>query len=507
MTIWRLESGILMPNNILAAIDLGSNSFHLVVARRLDGRLQILDRIKQRVRLAEGMDDDRNISDEAMQRGLDCLTLFAERLQGINPDAVRITGTYTLRAAANAQVFLDRARHLLHHPIEIISGQEEARLIYQGVAHTQHTEGQILVIDIGGGSTELIIGEQYDARALTSRKMGCVTFTREFFGNGKLSEKNFNAAIAEAEHQLEPILTQYQELGWQSCLGSSGTIKSVREILLQLDEDGAITLPRLERLKTRMQEQKKIESLTLPGLNEERQPVIAAGVAILIALFRTLQIGRMDYSDGALREGLLYAFEQRLQHQDIRAQTAFGIAELYHIDRAQAARVEATSQQLFDQVTQSWQLDSDTYRPLLCWAAMLHETGLAINYTAIQRHSAYILENSDLPGFNQEEQHCLATLVRFHRKAIKKAEFIPIPNYCDVQVWRCIRLLRLAVALHHRRLDHLLPELHLSASGEHCQLTLPTDWCQANRLLLQNLEREQNYITALGWQLEIIQQS
>ncbi len=219
-----------MPNNILAAIDLGSNSFHLVVARRLDGRLQILDRIKQRVRLAEGMDDERNISEEAMQRGLDCLTLFAERLQGINPDAVRITGTYTLRAAANAQIFLDRARHLLHNPIEIISGQEEARLIYQGVAHTQHTEGQVLVIDIGGGSTELIIGEQYDARALTSRKMGCVTFTREFFDNGKLSEKNFNAAIAEAEHQLEPILTQYQELGWQSCLGSSGTIKSVREI-------------------------------------------------------------------------------------------------------------------------------------------------------------------------------------------------------------------------------------------------------------------------------------
>ncbi len=494
-----------MPNNILAAIDLGSNSFHLVVARRIDGRLQIIDRIKQRVRLAEGMDEQRNISEEAMTRGLECLRLFAERLQGINPDAVRITGTYTLRAASNAQLFLDRARELLHKPIEIISGQEEARLIYQGVVRTQHTEGRILVIDIGGGSTELIIGERSEPLALTSRKMGCVTFTRQFFANGKLSEKHFSAAILEAEHQLEPILTQYLALGWQSVLGSSGTIKSVRELLLHGCEDGALTLPRLEQLKDQMIAQKRIDSLALPGLNEERQPVIAAGVAILIALFKTLQITRMEYSDGALREGLLYAFDQRLQHQDIRAETAFGLSELYHVDRSQAARVEATTQQLFDQVATQWQLDSETYRPLLCWAAMLHETGLAINYTAIQRHSAYILENSDLPGFNQEEQQCLATLVRFHRKAIKKSEFISIPNYPDEEIWRCIRLLRLAVALHHRRLDHLLPDLHLHAEQQRCTLTLPLAWCQENKLLLQNLEREQGYLAAAGWELTIHQ--
>lgn len=496
-----------MPNNVLAAIDLGSNSFHLVVARILDGRIQIIDKLKQRVRLAEGMDDDKQLNEEAMQRGLDCLELFAERLSGINPDTVRVTGTYTLRAAANAQVFLDRARALLHHPIDIISGQEEARLIYQGVAHTQHLEGRVLVIDIGGGSTELIIGEKFTPLALTSRKMGCVTFTKQFFANGKLNEKNFNAAILAGLHQLEPILTQYQGLGWQTCLGSSGTIKTVRELLVSKDENGILTLAQLERLKNRLIAQKRVEQLELPGLTEDRRPILAAGVAVLIALFQGLGIERMEYSDGALREGLLYEFEQRQQHQDIRARTAFGIAELYHIDKQQAARVEATTLVLFDQVARAWELDAELYRPLLCWAAMLHEIGLAINYTAIQRHSAYILENSDLPGFNLEEQSCLATLVRFHRKPIRRQEFSPIPNYPDQAIWRCIRILRLAIALNHRRLDHLLPALTLSAEGARCILTLPASWCEANRLLMQNLEREQEYLQAQGWQLELIQAS
>ena len=494
-----------MPNNVLAAIDLGSNSFHLVVARILDGRLQIIDKLKQRVRLAEGMDANKQLSEEAIQRGLDCLALFAERLSGINPDAVRITGTYTLRAATNAQHFLDRARALLHHPIDIISGQEEARLIYQGVSHTQHLEGRVLVIDIGGGSTELIIGEKFTPLALTSRKMGCVTFTKQFFANGKLSDKNFNAAILEGLHQLEPILTQYHGLGWQTCLGSSGTIKTVRELLISQDENGILTLAQLERLKNKLIAQKRIEQLDLPGLTDDRRPIVAAGVAVLIALFQGLGIERMEYSDGALREGLLYEFAQRQQHQDIRARTAFGIAELYHIDKQQAARVEATSLILFDQVATEWELDADIYRPLLCWAAMLHETGLAINYTAIQRHSAYILENSDLPGFNLEEQRCLATLVRFHRKAIRRQEFNTIPNYSDEAIWRCIRILRLAVALHHRRLDKLLPPLTLTARETGCTLTLPTAWCEENRLLMQNLEREQDYLQALGWQLELQQ--
>jgi exopolyphosphatase / guanosine-5'-triphosphate,3'-diphosphate pyrophosphatase len=490
-----------MPNNMLAAIDLGSNSFHMMVARVVDGRLQVVDRLKERVRLAEGMDEFKNLSEEAMQRGLNCLAIFAERMQSIHPDAIRVTGTYTLRVAHNAQHFIERAKQLLGHPIEIISGLEEARLIYQGVSHTQHTQGRMLVIDIGGGSTELIIGEKYQPVALTSRKMGCVTFTKQFFSNGKLSEKNFNAAIFEALHQLEPILTQFTTLSWRQCLGSSGTIKTVKELLLAIGGDGQITLAGLEHLKTQMIQQKYTAELKLPELTDDRRPVIAAGVSILIALFQGLGIEQMDYSDGALREGILYEFASRQEQHDTREQTAKGLADMYHIDIPQAKRVKQTALFLFDSVSIDWQLAYEQMRPLLGWAAALHEVGLVINFSAIQRHSSYILQNSDLPGFNQEEQQALASLVRFHRKAIKAYEFSQIPNYDDQSIWRCVRLLRIAVALNHRRMDELLPHIGIRVIGDTMTLVLPHRWCENNRLLMQNLEREQKYMKAMFWEL------
>lgn len=490
-----------MPNNMLAAIDLGSNSFHMMVARVVDGRLQVVDRLKERVRLAEGMDEYKNLSEESMKRGLDCLALFAERMQSIHPDDIRVTGTYTLRVAHNAQHFIERARQLLGHPIEIISGLEEARLIYQGVSHTQHTQGRMLVIDIGGGSTELIIGEKYQPMALTSRKMGCVTFSKQFFSNGKLSEKNFNAAIFEALHQLEPILTQFTTLSWNQCLGSSGTIKTVKELLLAAGSDGQITLAGLEHLKQQMMQQKYIAQLDLPGLTDDRRPVIAAGISILIALFQGLGIDRMEYSDGALREGILYEFASRQEQHDIREQTAKGLADMYHIDTKQANRIKETALSLFDSVATDWLLPPDQMRPVVSWAAALHEVGLVINFSAIQRHSSYILQNSDLPGFNQEEQQALASLVRFHRKAIKAYEFTPIPNYDDQAIWRCIRLLRIAVALHHRRLDGILPHIGIRVIGDTMTLILPKQWTENNKLLMQNLEREQKYMKAMLWEL------
>ncbi|WP_244061343.1 exopolyphosphatase, partial [Aeromonas caviae] len=400
-----------MDNSLYAAVDLGSNSFHMVIARLTEGRMQIIDRIKERVRLAEGMDEQRRMSQEAMARGLDCLALFAERLTNIKPDQIRIAGTYTLRRASNARDFVREAAKVLNHPIEIISGQEEARLIYQGVAHTQHIEGQVLVVDIGGGSTELIIGEGFEHKALTSRKMGCVSFTQSFFGNGKLGEKAFNAAVLEAQHQLAPIINQYRKLGWQSCLGSSGSIRTVRDVL-QGEEwtDGAITLAGLERLKEEMLKHKRVDQLKLAGLTEERQGVFAAAVAILLGLFTSLPIERMEYSDGALREGLLYEFEERLQHHDIRERTALALSTHYRIDKRQATRVESSVLSLFDALSGPWEMPEEPYRAILGWAARLHEIGLAINYSGIHKHSAYILQNTDLPGFNQDDQALLAAL-------------------------------------------------------------------------------------------------
>ncbi|MDX7838367.1 exopolyphosphatase [Aeromonas caviae] len=491
-----------MDNSLYAAVDLGSNSFHMVIARLTEGRMQIIDRIKERVRLAEGMDEQRRMSPEAMARGLDCLALFAERLTNIKPDQIRIAGTYTLRRASNARDFVREAAKVLNHPIEIISGQEEARLIYQGVAHTQHIEGQVLVVDIGGGSTELIIGEGFEHKALTSRKMGCVSFTQSFFGNGKLGEKAFNAAVLEAQHQLAPIINQYRKLGWQSCLGSSGSIRTVRDVL-QGEEwtDGAITLAGLERLKEEMLKHKRVDQLKLAGLTEERQGVFAAAVAILLGLFTSLPIERMEYSDGALREGLLYEFEERLQHHDIRERTALALSTHYRIDKRQATRVERSVLSLFDALSGPWEMPEEPYRAILGWAARLHEIGLAINYSGIHKHSAYILQNTDLPGFNQDDQALLAALVRFHRKGLKLSELPALPNHDEQTVLRCIRILRLAVAAHHRRQDNLLPEWNVQAAGDQLVVTLPLDWCDENKLLMQNLEKEHRYCQEQGWPL------
>ena len=491
-----------MDNSLYAAVDLGSNSFHMVIARLNEGRMQIVDRIKERVRLAEGMDEQRRMSSEAMARGLDCLALFAERLTNIKPDQIRIAGTYTLRRASNAREFVSEATKVLNHPIEIISGQEEARLIYQGVAHTQHIEGQVLVVDIGGGSTELIIGEGFDSKALTSRKMGCVSFTQSFFANGKLSEKAFNNAVLEAQHQLAPIINQYRKLGWQSCLGSSGSIRTVRDVLQGEGwTDGAITLAGLERLKREMLDHKRVDQLKLAGLTEERQEVFAAAVAILLGLFTSLPIERMEYSDGALREGLLYEFEERLQHHDIRERTALALSTHYRIDKRQANRVEQSVLTLFDALSGPWEMPEEPYRAILGWAARLHEIGLAINYSGIHRHSAYILQNTDLPGFNQDDQALLAALVRFQRKGLKLSELPPLPNHDEQTVLRCIRILRLAVAAHHRRQDNLLPEWKVQAAEDQLVVTLPIDWCDENRLLMQNLEKEHRYCQEQGWPL------
>ncbi|EKP0279014.1 exopolyphosphatase [Aeromonas bestiarum] len=491
-----------MDNSLYAAVDLGSNSFHMVIARLNEGRLQIVDRIKERVRLAEGMDAQRRMSVEAMGRGLECLALFAERLTNIKPDQIRIAGTYTLRRASNAREFVSEATKVLNHPIEIISGQEEARLIYQGVAHTQHIEGQVLVVDIGGGSTELIIGEGFDSKALTSRKMGCVSFTQSFFANGKLSEKAFNNAVLEAQHQLAPIINQYRKLGWQSCLGSSGSVRTVRDVLQGEGwTDGAITLAGLERLKREMLDHKRVDQLKLAGLTEERQEVFAAAVAILLGLFTSLPIERMEYSDGALREGLLYEFEERLQHHDIRERTALALSTHYRIDKRQANRVEQSVLTLFDALSGPWEMPEEPYRAILGWAARLHEIGLAINYSGIHRHSAYILQNTDLPGFNQDDQALLAALVRFQRKGLKLSELPPLPNHDEQTVLRCIRILRLAVAAHHRRQDNLLPEWKVQAAEDQLVVTLPIDWCDENRLLIQNLEKEHRYCQEQGWPL------
>jgi exopolyphosphatase/guanosine-5'-triphosphate,3'-diphosphate pyrophosphatase len=492
----------------VVAIDLGSNSFHLIIARIVNGSLQVLSRLKQRVHIADGLDANNVLSQEAIDRGLSCLAMFAERLQGYPPENVRIVATHTLRIAANSQQFLEQAAKVIPYPIEIISGQEEARLIYLGVAHTQPEKGRRLIIDIGGGSTELVIGEGFKTLLTESRPMGCVSFSQRFFADGEITKSRFLQAQLTAEQRLEKISWQYQQQGWQFAYGASGTIKSIHNVLKEMGKkDGAITAERLQLVIDRVLKFKNFKSIELAGVSEERRDVFVAGLAILAGLFKSLNIQELRLSLGALREGVLYEMEESLfRHHDIRSRTATSLAEHYNIDKQQAERVLHTTRQLYSQwKKKNKDLVNPQLEALLNWASMLHEVGLSINYSNIQRHSAYILQNSNLPGFNQEHQLILATLIRFHRKSIKLDE---IPHFNLIKkkdLLPLIQLLRLAVLLNNQRQTTSAPEsLEINNDGYHISLIFPEGYLEQNSLVQYDLEKEQQYWQEVtGWKLFI----
>ena len=488
----------------IAAIDIGSNSFHMVVARVVGQSLQIISRHKQRVHLASGLDEQLNLDQAAIQRGLNCLAMFAERLQGFEHDNVRIAATYTLRQAQNAHVFLKRAETIIPYPIEIIPGTEEARLIYLGVAHTQPESGRKLIVDIGGGSTELVIGEAFDTHQLASKHMGCVSYNQYYFPRGKICSKHMAAAQMAAQQKLESIASQYRKMGWSSAVGSSGTIKAIREVLIAKGHsDGIITSKRLNQLTEDILDYKSAEELDLPGLSYDRKPVFAAGVAILCAVFKSLKIDEMVYSDGALREGLLYEMEDRFRHSDIRVRTASAMAAQYHVDMDQATRVKNTAEYLYNQIEPQPGLAKSELSTLLGWGALLHEVGLSITYPGFHRHSAYLLRYCTMPGFNLEQQTVLATLVRFQRKALKLEEMPELSIYKRKHLYPLIRTLRLAVALNGQRTDEPLPAIEVKADKESWHLHLPSDWEENNKLLAADLQQEQAYWAKAGWQLII----
>ena len=494
----------------IAAIDLGSNSFHMVIARIVNGALQVLGRLKQRVHLADGLDSNNMLSEEAMERGIACLALFAERLQGFPEENVCIVGTHSLRQAANAEEFLKRAAKVIPYPIEIISGHEEARLIFMGVAHTQPEKGRKLVIDIGGGSTEMVIGEDFDPLLVESRRMGCVSFARQFFPNGEISKDNFQRARLAAAQKLENMAWQYRIQGWQSALGASGSIKAAHEVLIALGEkDGLITAERLELLRHEVLKYKRFSELALTGLSEDRQAVFVPGLSILCGVFDALAIKQLRLSDGALREGVLYEMEGRFRHQDIRSRTARSLAEHYNIDHEQAYRVLSTVQQLYAQwMAQNSKLIHPQLEALLNWAAMLHEVGLSINHSGMHRHSAYILQNTNLPGFNQEQQLLLATLVRFHRKGVKLDELPRLTLFKKKQYIPLIQILRLAALLNNQRQSTTTPEsLELETNGFHWILRFPQGYLQQNNLVQLDVEKEQSYWKDVeGWSLLVEEQ-
>ncbi|AAP96191.1 exopolyphosphatase [[Haemophilus] ducreyi] len=489
-----------------AAIDLGSNSFHMIVARIVNGSIQVLSRLKRRVRLADGLNEERVLSQEAIERGVNCLSLFSDRLQGFDVENVKVVGTYTLRRAVNNDEFLQQAAKVFPYPIQIISGQEEARLIYAGVSHTQPEKGRKLVIDIGGGSTEIAVGDDFSPLRVESRHMGCVSFAKRFFPEGQLTAEYFEQAYQTAIEKIEDLAWEYRELGWENVLGSSGTVKTVQKVLVaQGYRDGLITTARLKILVERCLQFTSLYNIQMKGLVEERADVLVPGLAILLALFDTFKIEAMRYSDGALREGVMYGLEQAFQVSDIRQRTAEGLAEQFNIDQQQAQRVEKTALALFEQV-KNWRNHRQVseLRSILKWASLLHEIGIVINHNGIHKHSAYIIAHRDLPGFDVEQQHLLAILMRFHLKAFKCSDIRSTNRYQHRDILTLLRLFRLAVLLNRSRQAAVFPQiLTLKTEKNHWQISFDLDFLTKNPLVLADLEEEQQYLAALGLYLQI----
>lgn len=479
-----------------AAVDLGSNSFHMIVASLVDGRLQIIDRMKDMVRLASGLNDKNELSKESMQQALECLQRFGQRIREIPHVNVRAVGTNTLRQARNGGVFLSQAHSALGHPIEIIAGREEARLIYSGVAHSLYDEvSKRLVVDIGGGSTELIIGRGFDTYYTESLYMGCVNVEQRFFDDGKIKAKKMRRAILFAMQELESIETAYKKMGWDQALGSSGTIMTIRDVVqAQGWCDSGITASALARLVDALIAIGDSALIDFAGLSERRKPVFASGVAILFGVFETLNLERMSVSDGALREGLLYDLIGRVHDEDIRDKTITAVAQRYSVDMEQANRVRDTAENLFHQVKTAWELDEKTDLKLLMWGAIIHEIGLSVAHNQYHRHGAYLTANSDLAGFSHQEQMKLAMLVRSHRRKFPTEEFESIIMSMRTSVIRLSILLRLAVVLHRSRSNSTLPEIRITVNRDHVDLDFPAGWLDKHPLTLVDLGTEQGFL-------------
>ncbi|MDX1755195.1 MAG: exopolyphosphatase [Marinobacter sp.] len=493
------------PPELLAAIDMGSNSFHMVVARLVHGEIRTLEKMGEKVQLGAGLDDRNRLTEEAQQRALACLSRFAQRLSGMPASAVQIVGTNALRVARNANEFIHRAEEVLGFPVEIIAGREEARLIYLGVSHTLSDDaGRRLVIDIGGGSTEFIIGERFEARELESLHMGCVSFRNRYFQDGRITRRQLDRAITHAAQELLHIRHQYRKLGWSSAVGSSGSIKAIANALAALKiTNGTLTYKAMKELRKRLVDMGHVDRLSEMGVRTERHSIFPAGFAILMAAFESLGIEEMSYADGALREGLLYDIVGRIQHEDVRERTIQALQERYHVDQDHGRAVEETAIAAWQQVARNWGIDSPNDEDVLRWACRLHEIGLTISHSQYHKHGAYLLRYSDLPGFSQQFQKDLATLVRGHRRKFANAVFDDAdPEDYGRLRYLCV-LIRLAVLIQHSRNQEPPPELRLEAEADRLTLRFPKGWLDERPLTLADLENERDYLTKQNLELVI----
>jgi exopolyphosphatase/guanosine-5'-triphosphate,3'-diphosphate pyrophosphatase len=478
----------------------------MIVGELRHGQLAILDRIRETVRLAEGLSESGDISPDARQRALDCLSRFGERLRDMRAGSVRAAGTSTIRRAREDSTFMVEAETALGHPIEIISGIEEARLIYNGVAHSlPPTDGLRLVMDIGGGSTELILGQAAFPKALESLHLGCVSMTERFFPNGEITRAGFNKARMAAQLELRPVKAFFRDASDVEAIGTSGTIRSTEAVARELGiSESGLTLDIVEQLIDKVLEVQSVSELSLQGLSDRRAQVWPGGLSILAELIRVLNIDDLQVSDGALREGLLYDLLGRLQHEDARERTVRAMASRYQVDEQQAERVARTSADLFAQCNRKWDFSNQIAGNVLDWAAQLHEIGLDISHDGYQRHGAYIAEHADMPGFPRAEQRLLAALIGGQRHSINTSAFKALPKPWRASSLRLLIILRLAVLLNRSRKESAQIPVTIDVTDDSVSVHFDADWLAENPLTIADLEREEAYLRQVGYDLSVL---
>jgi exopolyphosphatase/guanosine-5'-triphosphate,3'-diphosphate pyrophosphatase len=490
-----------MPrSDLLAAVDLGSNSFHLQVGRVVDGQIYALDTLREVVRLGGGLTSEKRIDRATQARALEALQRIGERLRGLPRGAVRAVGTNTLRVAKNAPQFLREARAALGFPIEVIAGREEARLIYLGVAHSmpRSTENR-LVVDIGGGSTEFIIGRGLEPLLTESLYMGCVSYSLAYFPDGKVEKPRMKKAELAARQQLAGMVRGYRDLGWAEAVGSSGTARALESILREngLAEEG-ITRDGLDRLRSLLIKHERADPDRISGLRKDRAQVLPGGLAIMLAAFDELDIDRMAVSDGALRHGVLYDLLGRVEHRDMREATVAQFMRRYHVDGAQAERVRSLAFRIFDAITRDRE-DREPERLMLDWAARLAEIGLSVAHAQYHKHSAYILSNADMPGFSRMEQQRLARIVLAHRGKLGKMQ----DEGLEGGDWLLVFALRVAALALRKRTDARFPLLQAEGDETGFELDLPQAWLEENPLAAADLETETERWKSVGMKFTV----
>ena len=487
----------------VAAVDLGSNSFHMIVARENGGQLQVLDRLREAVRLGAGLDHNYHLVPEVQQRALGCLSRFGQRLRDIPRQRVRVVGTNTLRRLQDGGDFVAAAERALGHEIEVISGVEEARLVYGGVVHGMgKDQPERLVVDIGGGSTELIIGRLNQPHLMESTALGCVSHTQRFFADGVITRARMQEARLAARVELEFVEHEYREHGWDVAIGASGTVRGAWRVMMgQGWTEDLITRQALEQAIELVVETGRSDRFAFPGLREDRRPVFAGGIAVLAGVFDSLGLQQMQTSEYALREGVVYDLVGRLANRDERSRTVEALAERYGVDRLHARNVERTVLRMLQQTSATWALDPRESARLLSWAALLHEIGLVIAHEGSHRHGEYILRNGDLFGFSQTDQKLLAALVRLQRGKFAQGAVTDLPESRKIDVQRLAVLFRLAIVLHRSRKPRLYVPVTAHAGGKTIRLEFRPGWLDKHPLTREDLELEAAHLGSAGYRL------